>query len=154
MRTPNARLTDTRDLVFPLKNMKKAVWAGRISGQSSLSSERPSLLLDAPLAILKIMTFLNHQIPELDWVEVTNAWSERQIKFLVQRVGLEKIIECRALLGRRKAYPLNLARLLGVKMPDDLVYLPAIEAKARLDEMRRRLGLPLVTPKAKTGGQV
>lgn len=76
---------------------------------------------------------------KFSWVVITNQRAAREFDFLVQRVGEEKLFEARGLLGLRKAFPLNLARVLRVKLPDHLQYLPAIEAQEKIRELRRRL---------------
>lgn len=73
------------------------------------------------------------------WVEITNPRAEREFNFLVSQVGEEKIIAARALLGARKAFPLNLARLLGVKLPAELSFMPVAEIKEKIQDLRRRL---------------
>lgn len=76
---------------------------------------------------------------KFDWVKLSNPRAEREFDFLIKEVGEEKIIAARALLGTRRAFPLNLARIMGVKLPDHLQYLPAIEAKEKIQDLRRRL---------------
>jgi hypothetical protein len=74
-----------------------------------------------------------------NWVELTNPRAMREFEYLVREVGEDKIFAARTLLGARKAFPLNLARVLGIKLPDHLQYLPAIEAKEKIQDLRRRL---------------
>lgn len=76
---------------------------------------------------------------QFNWVELTNPRAEREFEFLVREVGEEKIIEARALLGSRKAYPLNLARVLKVNLPNHLQYLSAAELCEKIQELRRFL---------------
>jgi hypothetical protein len=75
----------------------------------------------------------------LDWVILSNPRAEREFDFLVQTVGEEKIHDVRALLGARKAYPLNLARVLGVKLPEELATMPTEQLKEKIQDLRRRL---------------
>jgi len=79
---------------------------------------------------------MNEKFP---WVLITNARAERELDYLVQQVGPVKIIEARAALGSRKAFPLNLARILKVNLPEHLQYLPAIELREKIRELRREL---------------
>lgn len=81
-----------------------------------------------------------HDSDPLGWVDLSNRRAEREFDFLVQTVGKEKIIGARALLGARKAFPLNLARILGVKLPAGLAKMPAHELKEKIQDLRRRLG--------------
>ena len=74
------------------------------------------------------------------WIEITKPRSQREFDYLVQTVGEEKIIAARALLGARKAFPDNLARILGVKLPAELVGMPPDEVKEKIQNLRRRLG--------------
>jgi hypothetical protein len=59
---------------------------------------------------------------------------------LVREIGEEEIIAARAYLGARKAFPLNLACILGVKLPDELAVMPVDELKEEIQDLRRRLG--------------
>lgn len=77
---------------------------------------------------------------KFNWVNLSNPRAEREFDFLVKEVGEEKILAARAFLGARKAFPLNLARILGIKLPEHLQYLPAIEALEKIQDLRRRLG--------------
>lgn len=77
---------------------------------------------------------------KFSWVELTNPRAEREFDFLVCKVGEEKLIDSRGLLGARKAFPLNIARVLCVKLPEDLQFLSADEVKEKIKDMRRRLG--------------
>lgn len=76
---------------------------------------------------------------KFNWVELTNPRSEREFDFLVREVGEEKIIEARSLLCGRRAFPLNLARILRVQLPEQLQFLPTVEAKEKIQDLRRRL---------------
>lgn len=76
---------------------------------------------------------------KFNWIELTNPRAEREFEFLLRAVGEEKIIEARARLGLRRAYPLNLARILRVKLPDHLQYLPPAEVREKIQELRRLL---------------
>jgi hypothetical protein len=82
----------------------------------------------------------DHDSDLLGWVDLSNKRAEREFDFLVQTVGKEKIIDARALLGSRKAFPLNLARILGVRFPAELSKMPAHELKEKIQGLRRRLG--------------
>jgi len=73
------------------------------------------------------------------WVEITNPRAKREFDYLIREVGEEKIIDARALLSARKAFPLNLARILGVKLPDGVAVMPVDELKEEIQDLRRRL---------------
>jgi len=84
---------------------------------------------------------MNENGEKFSWVLITNPRAKREFDFLVQEVGEEKIIDARPLLGARKAFPLNLARVFGVKLPEHLQYLPRDEALERLKTMRQAFAL-------------
>lgn len=69
---------------------------------------------------------------KFSWVELSNRRSMREFDYLVREVGEEELIAARANLGARKAYPDNLARILGVKLPADLQFTPAAEAREKI----------------------
>lgn len=76
--------------------------------------------------------------------ELTNTRAEREWKWLCQRVG-EDIAKAAIanLAGNRRAYPLNIARVLGIELPDEAL-LPALKsntdaARAALAEIRKCL---------------
>lgn len=73
----------------------------------------------------------------LDWVILSNPRAKRELDFLVQTVGEEKLIAAKRLLGTRKAFPLNLAHILRVKLPERLQFMPADEAKEKIQDLRR-----------------
>lgn len=53
-------------------------------------------------------------------IEITNPRAEREWAYLVQRVGLERAQKAlEALHETRRAFPLNVARQLGVELPSE-----------------------------------
>ncbi len=82
----------------------------------------------------------DHDSDPFGWVDLSNKRAEREFDFLLQTVGKEKIINAKVLLGSRKAFPLNLARILGIKLPAELANIPAHELKEKIKDLRRRLG--------------
>jgi hypothetical protein len=75
-------------------------------------------------------------INPFDWVILTNPRSKREFDYLVREVGRDEILRVRTLLGSRKAYPLNLARTLGIKLPEGLTYMPSSELSAAVRALR------------------
>lgn len=76
--------------------------------------------------------------------ELTNLRAEREWKWLCQRVGEARARAAIARIpGNRRPFPLNIARVLGVDLPDEAL-LPALNsntdaARAALAEIRKCL---------------
>lgn len=79
---------------------------------------------------------------------ITNARARREWQWIVSQVGIERATAALERLGNRKPYPLNIARLLGLKLPDALANEPALpqqtsgppqEVQKRLNALRQRL---------------
>lgn len=77
---------------------------------------------------------------------LTNERARREWDYIVSRVGAEaarKALE--AIPGGQRPYPLNVARKLGLSLPDDLAEPPPAStevAKAHLAALRAKLNLP------------
>jgi len=82
---------------------------------------------------------------------LTNERAEREWKYLCQRVGEQRArAAIGQLKGRQRAYPLNIARVLKVRLPEEAM-LPRSDAQQRarqrgqdaaargIAEMKRRL---------------
>lgn len=77
---------------------------------------------------------------------LTNDRSKREWQYIVERVGEKRALEAISRLpGNRRPYPLNIARVLNIKLPahlaDDQPAPPPPEIKARLAELRSSLSL-------------
>lgn len=72
-------------------------------------------------------------------VLVLNARDERAIAWMIEQVGFVAVQEaCGRLAGRRRLYPTNLAKVLGLTIPDSVVITPASAALEQIRELRRR----------------
>lgn len=58
---------------------------------------------------------------------LTNARAEREWAWILRQVGQERAQEALTQLGNRKPYPLNAARVLGLKLPSHLATDPTPE---------------------------
>ena len=58
--------------------------------------------------------------------EITNRLGERQWLYIVQRVGEASALAVIPRLGKRKPYPLNIARFLKIDLPAE-EFLPHLE---------------------------
>lgn len=73
-------------------------------------------------------------------VLVLNARDERAISWLIEQVGFESVQQaCRKLAGSRKPYPTNLARVLGLSIPQSVIETPVSIARERIRELRALL---------------
>lgn len=79
---------------------------------------------------------------------LTNDRARREWAWIVSQVGLERATAALERLGNRKPFPLNIARVLGLKLPDALANEPALpqqtsgppqEVQQRLNALRQRL---------------
>ncbi|MCX7689055.1 MAG: hypothetical protein N2045_13915 [Fimbriimonadales bacterium] len=63
---------------------------------------------------------------------LTNDRARREWDYIVQRVGEAAAREAiKKLPGNRRPYPLNIARVLGIKLPQELATAPASKEVAR-----------------------
>ena len=71
---------------------------------------------------------------------IENDRDKRAAEWLESTFGAEAIVEAEnALIGARKPFVSNVAKQLGVIIPDDVIRTPNAEARARLDEIRKLL---------------
>ncbi|WP_299163839.1 cryptic plasmid protein A [Accumulibacter sp.] len=68
---------------------------------------------------------------------VLNPRDERAIAWMIEQVGFAAVQEaCGRLAGGRRLYPTNLAKALGLTIPDSVVATPASAALERIRELR------------------
>lgn len=73
---------------------------------------------------------------------ITNPRAAREWAWIVQQVGEQAALEALGKLpGNRRPYPLNVARVLGLRLPPDLAQEPLDREKARqrIAALRRAL---------------
>ena len=71
---------------------------------------------------------------------VQNERDERTAAWLIEQVGAEALAEAETRLqGARKPYPSNLAKVLGLTLPDSLKRTENAAARQKLAELRRML---------------
>ena len=79
---------------------------------------------------------------------LTNARAAREWQWIISQVGERRALAALEQLGNRKPYPLNVARILGLKLPSALAIEqtppaqacgPSPETKVRLKAIQRRL---------------
>lgn len=69
-------------------------------------------------------------------VLVLNARDERAIAWLIDQAGFDAVQQaCEKIVGKRKLYPTNLAKILGLSIPESVVVTPASEARDRVREL-------------------
>ena len=74
-------------------------------------------------------------------VVVLNERDERVVAWLIDRVGLHAVEDaCTRLAGKRRAYPSNLARVLGITLPESVSLTPSDSARAKIAALRARFG--------------
>lgn len=70
-------------------------------------------------------------------VLILNARDERTLAWCVEQVGFDAVREaCTKLAGSRKSYPSNLARILGLSIPQSVVNTPKPEALEHIRKLR------------------
>jgi hypothetical protein len=63
----------------------------------------------------------------------------RALAWLIDQVGAEAVTSaCEQLAGRRRPYVSNLAKILGLRIPESVVVTPDEAALERIHELRRR----------------
>ena len=73
---------------------------------------------------------------------VQSKRDERVLAWLIDQVGEEAIANaCLQLAGRRRPYPSNIAKALGLRPPKHLAASSATDAKLQLDAIAKLLGL-------------
>jgi hypothetical protein len=69
-------------------------------------------------------------------VLVLNARDERAIAWLIDQAGFDAVQQaCDKIAGKRKAYPTNLAKILGLSIPQYVVVTPVAEARDRVRDL-------------------
>lgn len=72
-------------------------------------------------------------------VLVLNSRDERALAWLIEEVGLEAVqVACSRLAGRRRLYATNLAKVLGLRIPESVANIPATEVLSRIRDLRER----------------
>lgn len=70
-------------------------------------------------------------------VIVLNARDERALAWLIEQAGFEAVQQaCERIAGRRKLYPTNLAKMLGLVIPQSVINTPVSVARERIRELR------------------
>lgn len=65
-----------------------------------------------------------------------NARDERTIAWLIEQVGFDAVQQaCEKIAGNRKLYPTNLAKVLGLSIPESVVITPSSEVHDRISEL-------------------
>lgn len=75
---------------------------------------------------------------------ITNPRAQREWDYIVRHVGDAEARAAMARLGNRRPYPLNIARVLGIKLPPDLAQEPPASpdvARAHIAKIREILKL-------------
>lgn len=73
-------------------------------------------------------------------VLVLNARDERAISWLIDQAGLDAVQQaCGRIAGNRKLYPSNLAKILGLSIPQSVINTPVSLARERIRELRALL---------------
>ena len=79
-------------------------------------------------------------------VIVTYSRVQRVLDWLITQVGQEVVLAaCGKLAGARRPFPSNVAKALGLKVPDDLVLTPKAGAQIRIDAL-----FDLLSPRNRT----
>lgn len=75
-------------------------------------------------------------------VVVESKRDERVLAWLIAQVGEQRVAEaCSSLAGARRAYPSNIARVLGLKPPKHLAVASRADARQHLDAIAALLGV-------------
>jgi hypothetical protein len=73
-------------------------------------------------------------------VLVLNARDERAISWLIEQSGFDAVQRaCNSIAGNRKPYPTNLARVLGLSIPQSVIDTPVSVARERILRLRALL---------------
>lgn len=69
-----------------------------------------------------------------------NARDERAVAWLIEQAGFEAVQQaCGRIAGDRKLYPSNLAKILGLSIPQHVIETPVAVARERIRELRALL---------------
>ena len=73
-------------------------------------------------------------------VIVNTPRDRRALEYLVTTCGMEAVEQaCLRLSGRRKAYVSNVAKVLRIAIPDDIVITPREEARKHISDLKKLL---------------
>ena len=71
-----------------------------------------------------------------------NDRDERALAWLIEQVGVDAVVSaCERLAGHRKRYVSNVAKVLGLRIPEDIGVTPRATALERIHDLRRRFGI-------------
>ena len=71
-----------------------------------------------------------------------NDRDERALAWLIEQAGVDAVESaCSRLAGHRRPYVSNLARVLGLRIPEDVVATPRATALERIHDLRQRFGI-------------
>lgn len=74
-------------------------------------------------------------------VLVLNERDERAVAWLIDQAGLHAVEDaCTRLAGKRRAYPSNIARVLGIPLPELVTLTPTESARTKIAALRARFG--------------
>lgn len=67
---------------------------------------------------------------------IANRRDERAIAWLIEQAGFEAVHQaCRKISGNRKLYPSNLAKALGLSIPQSIIVAPISDARERIRDL-------------------
>ncbi|WP_321964651.1 cryptic plasmid protein A [Paraburkholderia sp. J7] len=70
-------------------------------------------------------------------VIINTARDKRTLEYLISKCGSEAVEQaCASIAGRRKPYVSNIAKVLGVEIPDEVVITPRDEACEHLSRLK------------------
>ncbi|MFM0121099.1 cryptic plasmid protein A [Paraburkholderia sp. RL18-101-BIB-B] len=71
---------------------------------------------------------------------VNSARDRRTLEYLVEKCGIEAVEQaCAQVAGQRRLYVSNIAKVLGVEIPDEVVITPRAEALVHLERLKKLL---------------
>lgn len=74
-------------------------------------------------------------------VLVLNERDERAVAWLIDQAGFHAVEDaCTHLAGKRRAYPSNIAKALGIPLPESVILTPTESACAKIAALRARFG--------------
>ncbi|MGP8435026.1 hypothetical protein ACT2FY_23965 [Paraburkholderia fungorum] len=73
-------------------------------------------------------------------IVVNSARDRRTLEYLIEKYGIEAIERaCAQVAGRRHLYVSNIAKVLGVEIPDEVVITPRADALVHLERLKKLL---------------
>jgi hypothetical protein len=86
-------------------------------------------------------------------VILANERDRRTLAYLVETCGLDRVTRARqALPGRTRPYVSNIAKTLGVTIPDAVVITPRVDGQQRITEIKQMLVAKLLCGATRTKG--